>query len=184
MAARLGPRGPEGYPTSATVSPQSQPDSRDPFNSPPAGPQRRYYDNDSEEFGRNNRDTYTSDSSQGPHDSERYYDNNGYDSYSMCYVIFLVFDTNSCRRHRSPRCTSRYRLGRRIRKQICTLCGVVWSVSRGLFRLFSSHSRRVRGASRSTRSIPSMDRRTPNTTLEGGNRGYISRSHAKVRVST
>lgn len=77
MATRPGPRAPEGYPS--TYSPPIE--SRDPFASAGAVPPRRYYDNDSEDFGRG-RDTYASDSSQGPHDGERFYDNSGYDPYS------------------------------------------------------------------------------------------------------
>jgi 1,3-beta-glucan synthase len=87
MAARPGPRVQQGYP--AAFSPPNDP--RDPFASSNAVPQRRYYDNESDiqDDGRT-RDTYGSDSSQGPHDGERYYDNNGYDSYSkwsasMCF---------------------------------------------------------------------------------------------------
>jgi len=77
MAARPGPRGQQGY--SGPTSPQV-----DPFSPSSSAPQRRYYDNESDihDDGRN-RDTYGSDSSIGPHDSERYYDNNnGFDAYS------------------------------------------------------------------------------------------------------
>jgi 1,3-beta-glucan synthase len=74
MAARPGPRGQEPYLTTPT----------DPFGSSNNIP-RKYYDNesDNQDYGRN-RDTYTSESSHGPQDGERYYDHNGtYDPYSM-----------------------------------------------------------------------------------------------------
>lgn len=74
MAARSGHRVPEGYPQVYTNN------NRDPFASSNTV-QRTYYDQDPEEYGRN-RDTYASDSSQGPHDGERYLDNTGYDAYS------------------------------------------------------------------------------------------------------
>ena len=83
MAARPGPRSQQGHPAAGGAPFSPQTDSRDPFA---AAPQRRYYDNESDHqdpYDGRNGDAYGSDSSQGPHDSEQYYDNNGYDSYSM-----------------------------------------------------------------------------------------------------
>ncbi|KAF7972714.1 hypothetical protein HWV62_41527 [Athelia sp. TMB] len=75
-----GPRSQEGYPTSQ-FSPQAQ-HQADPFASSNALPPRGYYDGETESQEYRGRDTYASDSSQGPHDGERYYDNNGYDPYN------------------------------------------------------------------------------------------------------
>ena len=77
MAARSGSRSHEGMYSS---SPPSS-DPHDPFsNAQAADP--RYYDNESEhEYGRGNRDTYGSDSSN-VNDDDRYYDQSGgYDVY-------------------------------------------------------------------------------------------------------
>ncbi|EKM57278.1 glycosyltransferase family 48 protein [Phanerochaete carnosa HHB-10118-sp] len=77
MAARSGSRSREGI----YASPPPSSDPHDPFsNSQAADP--RYYDNDSEhDYGRGNRDTYGSDSSNVV-DEDRYYDQSGpYDPY-------------------------------------------------------------------------------------------------------
>lgn len=83
MAARGpgGPRSQESHSASA-FSPQQQ---QDPFASSNALPQqpRGYYDGEAESQDyRGTRDTYASDSSQGPHDGDRYYDNDPYSQWS------------------------------------------------------------------------------------------------------
>ena len=77
MAGRPDPRHQEGmYPSS---SPSSS-DPHDPFSGSQG--EHVYYDNESEhEYGRGNRDTYGSDSSN-VNDDDRYYDQSGgYDVY-------------------------------------------------------------------------------------------------------
>ena len=72
MAARSGSRSHEGMYSS---SPPSS-DPHDPFSNSQAA-DHRYYDNDSEhDYGRGNRDTYGSDSSN-VNDDDRYYDQSG-----------------------------------------------------------------------------------------------------------
>lgn len=93
MAARFpgGPRSQEGYPASPVSSQQQH--QADPFGSSNALPTRGYYDGESENQDyRGTRDTYASDSSQGPHDGERYYDNNGYDPYSQWSTAYFFTD--------------------------------------------------------------------------------------------
>lgn len=84
MAGRApgGPISQESY-SQGAFSPQSQ--QGDPFGSSNALPQTRgYYDGETEsQEYRGTRDTYASESSHGPNDGERYYDNNGYDPYSQ-----------------------------------------------------------------------------------------------------
>lgn len=68
----------EGYPSSSPSSFDAHQNQNDPF-SPPT--QRRYYDNDSEDYGR--RDTYASDNSNAG-----FYDHNGaYDPYRACLAV-------------------------------------------------------------------------------------------------
>ncbi|KAK0451562.1 1,3-beta-glucan synthase [Armillaria borealis] len=70
MSGRPGHNSQEGYPSSSPSSLDAH--QNDPFSPPP---QRRYYDNDSEDYGR--RDTYASDNS-----NTGFYDQNGaYDPY-------------------------------------------------------------------------------------------------------
>ncbi|THG95112.1 hypothetical protein EW026_g6480 [Hermanssonia centrifuga] len=78
MAAQPGSRSHEGMYSS---SPPSS-DPHDPFSNSHAPADPRFYDNDSDnEYGRNPRDTYGSDSSN-INDDERYYEQNGaYDMY-------------------------------------------------------------------------------------------------------
>ena len=58
----------------------------DPFGTANGAP-RRYYDNDSEEYGPGRRDTYASDSSNQGLTDPGYYDQNGaYDPYRACGV--------------------------------------------------------------------------------------------------
>ncbi len=80
MSGRPGHNSQEGYPSSSPSSLDAH--QNDPFSPP----QRRYYDNDSEDYGR--RDTYASDNS-----NTGFYDQNGaYDPY-RAFTTFSRFPT-------------------------------------------------------------------------------------------
>lgn len=89
----------------------------DPFSNSQAA-DARYYDNDSDNYGR--RDTYMSDGSNtGLNDDDRYYDHHGaYDPYGErcnCYLFGSALMT-------SPRPTARHRFGGGgVRHEVCTV---------------------------------------------------------------
>lgn len=166
MAARSGSRSHEGMYSS---SPPSS-DPHDPFsNSQAADP--RYYDNESEhDYGRGNRDTYGSDSSNVNED-DRYYDQSGgYDGYGREYTALFHLAATSCinplvspTRHRLRR--------RRLWPEVCTIIGVAGTTSHGDIRGFYTDVYRLWAWQ--SRAVSRMGFRAPNTAFEGGDRGHF-----------
>lgn len=167
MSGRPGHNSQEGYPSSSPSSLDAH--QNDPFSPP----QRRYYDNDSEDYGR--RDTYASDNS-----NTGFYDQNGaYDPYRAFTMFSLSSTKLTCLLANSP---TRHRLRWRcLRPTLRPFCGVVGRSSDGQFRIIDTNFHRLR--SRRSRCVPCLEFRAPNSSLQGGNRRHIPRPYPEIRIS-
>ena len=137
-------------------SPSMETTPSDPFGTANGAP-RRYYDNDSEEYGPGRRDTYASDSSNQGLTDPGYYDQNGaYDPYRACgcaatMMTQLTFPpNNSDRGHRFRR--------RRLRPAVWTLSRVAWHPQVRAFRFIHADLCRLQRILRREGLLPCMDR--------------------------